>query len=90
MPYIDQANAPTLTDIYVAIPQKSCWNCGSPMSRRDLKHYAHSGGWYIKGVAGRQWIYFHCRHCNYDTAIWKRGYPREQQAVTESHAQGGQ
>ena len=76
-PYNDeQANRTkdmTLKEIAVAIVQKNgeCVSCGHPFDLDDIMTYNHNGGITVKGYDKKQWVYFHCKHCDYDSALWK-------------------
>ena len=76
-PYNDeQANRTkdmTLQEIAVAVCQKhgSCVTCGMPFDLDDIKTYDHEGGIAVKGYDKKQWVYLHCKKCEYDSALWK-------------------
>lgn len=52
-----------------------CKWCGCRLSLEVL-HYPHEGGWRVKGMEGRHWLYVHCIRCDYDHVLWKLGVPR--------------
>ncbi|MBI2624843.1 MAG: hypothetical protein HYW70_00690 [Candidatus Nealsonbacteria bacterium] len=43
----------------------SCWNCEN-----------HDGGWEVKGFDKKQWLYYQCKKCGYQTSFDKLGVPR--------------
>lgn len=47
--------------------------CGRDLKASQFMYYPHNGGIPIVAI-GRQWLYLHCRHCQYDWALWKLGY----------------
>jgi len=63
----------TLQEIATAIIQKDgrCVNCGHPFDLEDIKTFDHEGGIVVKGYDKKQWVYFHCKKCEYDSALWK-------------------
>jgi hypothetical protein len=63
----------TLQEIAAAVIQKHgcCASCGEPLDLNDIKTYDHEGGIAVKGYDKKQWVYFHCKKCDYDSALWK-------------------
>jgi hypothetical protein len=63
----------TLKEIAAAVIQLSgeCVSCGHPFDLDDIQTYNHDGGIEVKGYDKRQWVYFHCKKCEYDSALWK-------------------
>lgn len=45
--------------------------CGTLLSDGELLLHDHDGGVALKGYGKPQWVYVHCLHCGYDTALWK-------------------
>lgn len=37
----------------------------------EAEMYPHDHGEYVAGKEGKQWIYFTCKRCGYQWAIWK-------------------
>jgi hypothetical protein len=54
--------------IYVKKPRCIC---GARDQWDFPEHYEHDGGIKVKGYKELQWVYVHCRNCNYDMALWK-------------------
>jgi hypothetical protein len=44
---------------------------------REITHYAHSGGWRVKGFADLQWLYLECPCCESQESLWKLGVRRD-------------
>lgn len=58
-----------------------CEWCRAPL-RGPIQHYPHPGGWKVAGEEGRQWLYVVCPKCGYQWALWKLGFPREEESKT--------
>lgn len=37
----------------------------------EVEMYEHSGGDFVEGHKEKQWIYFTCKTCKYQWALWK-------------------
>ena len=44
--------------------------CETPINS-DPKMYDHDGGVFIEGHEKKQWVYFECPRCNYQTSLVK-------------------
>ena len=55
---------------FVISNQVRC-GCGYKFRRGDIRNYGHDHGWNIAGYQKKQWVYFHCRACHYDTNLRK-------------------
>jgi len=53
------------------IKKKGKCSCGYRYQLGDIQWYEHSGGIMVKESPVPLWIYFNCRKCGYDTALWK-------------------
>ena len=55
------------------IIDKRCVNCGERLALGffELGFYRHDGGWYVKSINEKLWIYAVCLHCGYQNALWK-------------------
>lgn len=48
-----------------------CVNCGRPLTKGSIRSYDHKDGIKVEGFKEKQWVYFHCKHCGLDSALWK-------------------
>ena len=46
-------------------------DCGEPITPLTIDMYPHEGGIKVDGETKKQWVYIHCRKCQYDWALWK-------------------
>ncbi len=54
-----------------------CLQCSHPSRVVDLRHYSpHSDGWKVEGLPEKQWLFFLCAKCRYQTALSKLGIDR--------------
>lgn len=61
----------------------SCFNCGRPAQVEDLQHYGpHPEGWRVKGYALKQWLFFKCPACRYQTSFVKLKIARPAPSAT--------
>lgn len=51
------------------LEEVGCTLCGS--KHGIVLMYPHDGGLEVKDAIGKQWVYFHCYDCNYDTNFKK-------------------
>ena len=56
---------------YVFSHKGKCVNCGALLEEGSLKSIDHEFGIEVEGKENPQWIYFHCKKCGYDSALWK-------------------
>jgi len=56
--------------------RKVC-TCGKELDFDNIYSYPHSDGWKIEGLPHNQWIYVTCNGCNYDWAVWKPGFKKD-------------
>lgn len=63
---------PTLEQIEAEILERGgkCANCGKPLTRGSIRSYPHPDG-IETADKGKQWVYFHCKRCGLDSALWK-------------------
>jgi len=63
----------TLRDIAVRVRVLGgvCASCGRTLFINSIHSYDHDGGLPVQGFAEKQWVYFHCKRCGYDSALWK-------------------
>lgn len=54
-----------------------CSACGDRLDGQPIKARSHSGGWTVKGLSEKQWLYIICPRCKCQNALWKLGVPRE-------------
>jgi len=52
-----------------------CLACKKPHDAWTM--YEHPFGWRVKGLVHKQWVFFNCPHCGYQTSWDKLGVPRE-------------
>ena len=50
---------------------KTCHWCDQPLTASDVDCYPHDGGIPVYGFHVKQWVYFTCRKCGYQWALWK-------------------
>lgn len=43
-----------------------CSDCKAPATK--WSSYEHPGGWRVRGLKGKQWMYFDCPNCNHQTS----------------------
>jgi hypothetical protein len=49
-----------------------CISCGTEFKYGDINWYEHDGGIEVKESPGRPlWLFFDCRKCGYQSALWK-------------------
>ncbi len=48
-----------------------CRWCNHPITARDIKSRNHERGREVDNYTEPQWIYFHCRGCDYDWSLGK-------------------
>lgn len=47
----------------------TCFSCSKPLVKKELERYPHENGWETEN--GKEWLYFRCTHCHYDTSMSK-------------------
>lgn len=53
-----------------------CFNCHLPVRSKDFRYRPHSDGWAIEGLTEKQWLFFECPECHYETSFEKLGITR--------------
>ena len=64
---------------YVELTRNAvCWDCGRPLNATltSIKVKEHSDGWEVEGFPQKQWLYYECSHCLYQTSFFKLGIKR--------------
>jgi hypothetical protein len=59
----------TIEELVKIRDNSKCLSCGSKALKLGM--YPHSDGVYVEGKDLPQWVYFHCKRCEYDNALWK-------------------
>ena len=67
------SNIPSLFDFQSEILRLGgkCLSCGKEFQYGDIAWYEHPGGVEVKESPNKLWVYFECRKCGYQTALWK-------------------
>jgi hypothetical protein len=63
-----------LAPVTAADEHAECAMCGQTLF--DKRMYSHENGWLVPGYSEKQWVYFHCEKCKYDTSLDKLGVSR--------------
>jgi hypothetical protein len=58
-------------EMFVLSQDPTCLSCGQPLPAGVLEHYDHEDGWSVEGFSARQWLYFVCPACRYQTSFAK-------------------
>lgn len=78
----------TLEDYARLVREKCCVGCKRPFTLPiKIEHYPHSDGWLVNGFEDRQWLYVTCKHCDYQSALWKIGIAGSANIVQDGIAQ---
>jgi len=67
----------SLEEIKKKITKIDCRWCNTKLDLDNIEMYPHEGGWTVKGMKEKQWLYIPCSKCHYEWALWKLGVPRE-------------
>lgn len=62
---------------YLEEHEKKCYNCGELVENARFQSYTHDGGMKLKGFLTTQWVYFVCRKCELELALWKLLSPKD-------------
>lgn len=54
----------------------TCRWCGGALKGEPISYYEHEGGWQVKDLKEKQWLYIVCPDCGYQWALWKLGVDR--------------
>ncbi len=66
---------PMLYDYYCKLSRlgPKCRWCNVYMSRAEIRHYDHPGGYPVDGMVENQWLYIECPNCQYEWSFKKLG-----------------
>ena len=62
----------SLDEVVRDVMGKECLRCGKPIENSmELGFYPHEGGWFVKSLGMKVWLYVVCQNCGYRNSIWK-------------------
>ena len=61
-----------LDDVVKEVIGKKCVRCEEPIGQSmEIGFYPHKGGWFVKSLNMKVWIYVVCQNCGYRNSLGK-------------------